>query len=118
MVDRVMQQDVRYITAGSWNRPESTILSSCSFDSFVSLSKCDWKFSVYQAVNRRVLMESGEAGGWIERARRHGFHEPQSPWPQYARQIQRAFRDFVRTKVAFVQGNGFDNAFGDALLVL
>jgi hypothetical protein len=33
-------------------------------------------------------------------------------------QIQRAFRDFVGTIVAFVQRDGFDNALGEALLVL
>ena len=94
-------------------------MSSCSFDSFVSLWKCPANLSVYQAVRSlEFLMESGRPGTQIEGARRHSFHESHLCGRDMPGQIQRTFRNFVRTIVAFVQGNRFDNALRDALFVL
>src|SRR5436190_21533896 len=57
-------------------------------------------------------------GTQIEGARRHSFHESHLCGRDMPGQIQRTFRNFVRTIVAFVQGNRFDNALRDALFVL
>jgi len=53
------------MTAGNWNTPlKSMILSSCSFESFVSFSKRGSKFDEYQAARSdEFLTESGRGLG-------------------------------------------------------